>query len=136
MLAVGCAQNCDRLAAWRLPEPGVTAAPAYSPPAGGSWSLVFNSPSVNRAMAATEPREFAEYSRNDAALSVHDNGPVLATREWPERERPDLAYPRRVFLDPRADQLLFFDYESRYRAYRGYRSVPVSPGDGTWGFWR
>ena len=119
-----------------LPESPTLASPNQPSQAGGSWSLVFNSPTVNRAVNGVDPRAFPEYARNDASLTYRNDGPVLAGSEWPQRERPDLAYARRVYLDPRADQLLFFDYESRYRAVGGYRSVPVSPGDGLWGFWR
>lgn len=87
-------------------------------------------------MGDVDARQLAEYSRNDAALGYRNVGPVMASGEWPERERASLAYPRRVYLDPRADQLLFFENESRYRGAGSYRSVPVGPGDGLWGFWR
>ncbi len=136
LVAGGCASRnggADGLAAWRLGE-AEGPARARGASAGGSWGLVFNSPTVNRAHAGTDAREFAEYSRNDAALGYRDQGPVMASSEWPERERASLAYPRRVYLDPRADQLLFFEHESRYRG--SYRYAPVAPGDGLWGFWR
>jgi hypothetical protein len=138
----GRGERCEnRMAAWRLGEAETRpdarrGRDEVQGHAGGSWSLVFNGPTVNRALAGTEPREFAEYSRNDGALSYRNDGPLLASSEWPERERASLAYSRRVYLDPRADQLLFFENESKYRGSSGYRSAPVVPGDGLWGFWR
>ena len=101
---------------------------------GPSWHSVFQGPSVVGALAMTDPRQSPEFSRNDAAMNPRPDGPILATNEWPERERASLAYARRVFIDTRADQFLFFENESRYRPV--YRTVPVTPGDGYWGFWR
>lgn len=143
-LAGGCASQSHCLTEQvRLPDTAYTqtrsthrAPPERRAPieegAGSTWSLVFNAPGVARAHAATEPRRFADYSRNDAALNVRPITPVLASSEWPERERPSLAYARRLRLETRADEILFFERESRYRPR--YYSVP-SGGGGAWGFW-
>jgi hypothetical protein len=105
--------------------------------AGGSWSLVFSDPMVNDH-GNLDSRDSAEYGRNDYAMAARQDGPLLATAEWPERERASLAYPRRVFLNNQPDQLLFFENESLYRSgvYGRYRTTPSAPGDGVWGFWR
>jgi hypothetical protein len=81
----------------------------------------------------------AEYSRNDQALSPRPDQPLLASTEWPERERASLAYPRYVYLSNQPNQLLFFENESKYRGYAGYGgylSIPAAPTQGVWGFWR
>jgi hypothetical protein len=105
--------------------------------AAGSWALVMQSPRTTQLLAGADPRSADEYSRNDAALGAGRDGPILATSEWPERERPDLYYARRIQLETRADELLYFDRESRYRG--GYRYGTYGgnvSGSGTWGFWR
>ena len=110
---------------------------------GGSWALVMQSPRTAQMLAGTDARSAAEYSRNDGALGAGRAGPLLATSEWPERERPDLYYARRVQLETRASELLYFDTGSRYSGYRGgYRGSYGSGGggyergSGTWGFWQ
>ncbi len=100
----------------------------------GGWQLVLNSPMTTRALRGTDPRELAEYGRNDGALAYRVEGPVLANDEWPERERPDLFYARRVQLERRADEILYFDRESRY--WGGSRRGYWGGDQGTWGFWR
>jgi hypothetical protein len=98
---------------------------------------VFNAPAVTRALEETDPSQFAEFSRNDESLSYRPDMPVMASAEWPERERASLAYPRTIFLSTRADELTFFENESRYRGTGGYyRSTTIAPGNGAWGFWR
>lgn len=109
---------------------------------GGSWALVMHSPRTAQLLAGADPRSAAEYSRSDAALGAGRDVPLLATSEWPERERPDLYYARRVQLETRASELLYFDTGSRYGGYRrGYRGSYGSGGgyergSGTWGFWQ
>src|SRR5262249_10800783 len=134
-----CAERCEarQCREWERPArwPSRLAEVSRPDPAnqsGGSWSLVFNTPTGTRGTGGAGPEEFAEYSRNDGVLAARPDGPLLATAEWPERERVSLEYPRRVFLDNRPDQLLFFEYESRYGyGYRGgYRSSPVGPAYG------
>lgn len=135
---VGCAASMQRdasLAPYRAGEPGAME------PAGGSWALVMPTPRTAQLLGASDPRNAPEYARNDGLLGAGRDGPLLATAEWPEVERPDLYYARRVQLETRAEELLFFDRESRYRGwYRGgYNSggggaYPASQG--TWGFWR
>lgn len=107
-----------------------------------SWDLVFDSPSVNRALASADRTGFAEFHRADRRLNVRPDAPLLASNQWPEAERASLAYPRRVSIPTRADSLLFFEGESERRGYRGdgagaWRggSSYAEPG-GTWGFWR
>lgn len=103
---------------------------------GGSWALVMQSPRTTQMLAGTDPRSAAEFARNDAVLGSGRDGPLLATSEWPERERPDLYYARRIQLETRASELLYFDTGNRYRG--GYRSSGggYEGGSGTWGFWR
>ncbi|MBY0311275.1 MAG: hypothetical protein K2W85_04335 [Phycisphaerales bacterium] len=103
----------------------------------GSWSLVMNSPSVAMALADIEPRRLPEYSRNDRALNVRTFGPLTASNQWPEPQRPSLAFSRRVYLNPRADTVLFFETEPRgYRGSRSNYGPSGYPGDGAWGGWR
>lgn len=101
--------------------------------AGSTSALVF------QGFDAAGSHSHAELSRNDAALSPHADGPLLATTEWPERERASLAYPRHIYLNNRPDSLLFFENESKYRwggASGGYRGAPTTSHHGVWGFWR
>jgi hypothetical protein len=109
--------------------------------AGGSWAAVLHTPGVARITQYADLTTLPEYARNDAALGNSPRGPLLATAQWPEPARPDLAYPRRVFLDPRPDAITFFQAgPTSYAPYRTYPGAPnyVVPGDGggAWGFWR
>lgn len=117
----------------RTPHRQTTARPYPIEEGGGTtWALVLNAPGVARAHAATDPSQFAEYARNDAALGARPSTPVLATNEWPQRARPSLASARRLRLETRADEILFFEPESRYRPHYYHYNTG---GDGAWGFW-
>ncbi len=111
--------------------------------AGGTWALVMDSPRTAAWIdaAGEEPSAWTEYARNDASLAYRPEQPLLATTEWPERERADLYYTRRVALSTRAEDLTFFDYESRYYPYGRngagtYRGALGPYNVGTYGFWR
>lgn len=94
----------------------------------GSWAMVFPSSRVALAMVDVDPRGLPEYSRNDRALNVRTFGPLTASTQWPDPQRPSLAFPRRVYLNPRADTILFFENEPR-----GYRSSRSDYDTG--GYW-
>ncbi len=127
----GCGAQLDR-ASWR--DGGVRGRDQWDG-GGGSWALVMNSPRTGMMLAGVDASAMPEYARNDAALGYREEGPVLASNEWPERERPDLYYARRLQLETRADQVLYFDSATRYGG-GGYRRGSSEGGSGTWGFWR
>jgi hypothetical protein len=127
----GCAARMERSSA-RGAGPGNPAEEWEG--AAGSWALVMQSPRTTQLLAGMDPRSASEYSRNDAAMGAGRDGPILATNEWPQQERADLYYARRIQLETRASELLYFDRESRYRD--GYRYGTYGGGSGTWGYWR
>lgn len=104
----GCAAPSERVATARRPV-------VMREGAGGSWALVFNSPRTQSVLGDADPSAFREYARNDDALGYRPEGPVMASNEWPERALPDLYSARRVQLETRATELLYFDRGGRGR---------------------
>lgn len=94
---------------------------------GGSWSLVFNAPSIEQSLASADARLFDEYSRNDARMNVRDDRPLTTRDQWPERARASLAYPRRIWIDTRPNVVQIYD--------DGWRVPPHAyPPRSTW-YW-
>ncbi len=103
----------------------------------GSWAMVMHTPGVASAFADVDPRRLTEFSRNDRSLSVRTFGPVTASGQWPEPSRASLSSPRRVYLNPRADTVLFFESDaSDGRPWRSFYGRSGYPVDGAWGGWR
>lgn len=95
---------------------------------GGAWEAVVASAFVNQRLAGQDPRSAPEFARADARLSTAD-GPILATREWPEPARASLDRPRRIYLPTRAENLLYFEQE------RGVRSSTSGPNTRDYRWW-
>lgn len=99
---------------WRTADPQQQNAPIYPSRFVGnqasSAELVFASPSVTRHMLASGQDEQSswEFARADGALNMRSDGPMLATNQWPEPERASLLYPRRIWIDTRANTLTYF----------------------------
>lgn len=75
--------------------------------AGSAWEAAL--PAAMLARSPQDPRALPEFSRNDASLNPRHAQPVLATGQWPESPRPDLSHTRRLYLNPRADVILYTD---------------------------
>lgn len=85
---------------------------------GGAWEAALPSAATTAALGTADYRQFPEYSRNDLALNPRPVQARLATRQWPEDPRPSLARARRLQLETRADQVLFFEPEAIDRSER------------------
>ncbi len=83
---------------------------------GASWESVLPGP----AFAQVTPGP--EYSRRDAALSYRPDDPMLASSEWPERQRPELGRWRTLRLPRDASGVIFFQPapEDRGRDHHGH----------------
>ncbi|MCC6322573.1 MAG: hypothetical protein IT438_14185 [Phycisphaerales bacterium] len=66
-----------------------------------------------------------EYGRRDAQLSVREDGPLLATSQWPEPERASLENPRYLYIRDRDGRYTYFvpdrAYSPRYWTGWGWR---------------
>ncbi len=82
---------------------------------GGAWEVV-----LPGAATAQELAQGVEQSRRDDALSIRDYCTATADA-WPEPDRPTLEGARRLFLEERADEFLYFRTE-RERWRRGWRA--------------
>jgi hypothetical protein len=133
-LLSGCAANLER-----RPR-----SEAFAGNQAGSWELVFPSPTTIAYAGDADPRTLPEYSRADSRLNTRPNTPLLASNQWPEPDRPSLRYQRRIYIDPRPENLLFFETRSDYYGPRSgyytgnttYYNYDAAPAQGTWGFWR
>lgn len=100
-----------------------TLAVSPQPAAGGSWSAVLPGQGVGRQAGISDTQQpFAAapgwiLSRNDSALSARAVEPLLATTDWPERERPSVQRPIliRVYEQPGR----FYSYRPQHRRYSG-----------------
>lgn len=90
---VGCAATVPRGA---LPVGGAL---------GTASEAVFVRPELAGAIASAEG---AEFGRRDAALSVREAQPLLATAQWPEEERASLERRRYITVSTSASTFLFF----------------------------
>lgn len=75
---------------------------------GAAWEAVFLPAGTAAAQVGSEPASRAEYSRLDGALSLREDGVLLATAQWPEPARPSVERVRRVFQERDARTALFF----------------------------
>lgn len=118
----------------RTTDPNQPNAPIYPSRFVGnqasSAELVFASPSVTRRMLASGQDEQSswEFARSDAALNMRTDGPMLATNQWPEPERASLLYPRRIWIDTRANTLTYFPTASEAVGAWRWRSSSTSWG--------
>jgi hypothetical protein len=138
----GCAPDGERAAEWTEPlfsesirdhRRPAARADAHTGDSLTSANLVFASPGVVQSgHAATELAYRPEFARRDAALGLRPSEPLLATREWPEADRSDLAAYRRLWLrdDPR--EVIYFEPTSdpRSRRHRYHNSHT-----GGWAWW-
>ena len=76
---------------------------------GGAWEVVLPGADVSQELAYG-----AEASRRDAALGGCDEAP-------PMEERPSLDDARRLFLDHRANEFIYFVPPRRDRSWYGWR---------------
>jgi hypothetical protein len=83
--------------------------------AGRSWAVVFPMPEVADRQGGVDAAAFPEYARRDDLMVIRPIGPLLASEQWPVAERDSLSNPRRVYINTRADELLFFERDSLYR---------------------
>lgn len=95
---------------------------------GSAWEAALPSASVVAALGPYDPSHSPEFARNDGALSPRPAQARLATRQWPEDPRPSLAHARRLQLETRPDQVLFFEPVNR----RGDRTYDSGSG---WNWW-
>lgn len=88
----------------------------------GSTSLVF-APLTPGVIDADAGLILEEAFRRDAALSVRQDGPLLATDAWPEPLRPDLLRSRHVRAFDRVDStntIFYFPYSRYEHGHHGY----------------
>lgn len=69
---------------------------------GGSWEVVLDG--ARLARAEREP----EIARRDESLNPRVDAPVTALDSWPERPRPSIDRPRRVFTTGSFREYLYF----------------------------
>lgn len=94
---------------------------------GAAWESVFATPFVQQRLG-DDQSQYPEHARADAALAHRPPQPILATREWPEPQRPSLTRPRRVYLQTRPETLLFFEPDPGAGSRR-------SPTDSAYRWW-
>lgn len=82
---------------------------------GSAWETVFATPEVDARLG--EMGEGGEYARRDGALAVREPRPLLATEQWPERERATIERHRRITFPRRAETMIFFLPERRAVRY-------------------
>jgi hypothetical protein len=63
----------------------------------------------------SQPWDWPEYARRDAALGAAPPRAVLASDQWPEPARPELTRPRYLYLWPSERTHVFFVPEPRRR---------------------
>ena len=88
---------------------------------GSTWEAVLPSPGTVQALGSFDARQYAEFSRNDAKLSPRPVQARLATNQWPEAPRASLSRARRLYLETRPDQVLYFE-STRDELYERDRS--------------
>ena len=93
---------------------------------GSSWEAVLPTPFVSGSPSYADASMYPEFSRYDEALNNRPPIAQLASNQWPEAPRPDLAFPRYIDLQPRARTLLWFESTGSYTPY-WYSSVYNSP---------
>ena len=94
---------------------------------GGAWEVVMPTPIVASSPSYANLDRYPEYSRNDENLSNRPPTAQLASAQWPEAPRADLAFPRYIDLEPRARTLLYFQPTGAYGP-APYGSGPVYNG--------
>ena len=86
---------------------------------GGSWAAVL--PGARVAELTAERGEPAWIdTRNDERLNIRTFDPILATTEWPERERPSLRRPVFVRIHRQPEGFIYYRTEERYEYRRGW----------------
>jgi hypothetical protein len=88
---------------------------------GSTWEAVLPSPYVAQGLGSYDARQYAEFSRNDARMSARPARARLATNQWPENPRPSLSRARRLYLETRPEQVLYFE-STRDEGYERDRS--------------
>lgn len=88
------------------------------PGAGGSWAAVLPSPRVLDLGPGPGPA-WAD-ARNNDQLNPRQVGPVLATDEWPDRERPSLRRPVYVRIYRQPEVFIYYRTD-RHRDYWRHR---------------
>lgn len=69
---------------------------------GASWETVLPGPKFAHVTPGPE------YARRDAALSHRPNEPMLASKDWPQQQAPDLGRWRTLRLPRDASSVMFF----------------------------
>ncbi len=128
IIATGCSSSVERRAdAWGgegTHTSKATAARSSAPSQGGSWELVFQSPSV--AAHADGP----EYARRDASLNPRGNEPLTALSDWPEAPRADLSRSRSIRVRDSESTFIYYFPSTDHRG--GHRHSGHSFHHSSW----
>lgn len=95
---------------------------------GGSSEALFLPPTTEAALADTDLSAMPEAWRNDASMAIENDGPLLATSQWPTPERPSIERYRYVSMPRNAGTVLIFLPQQTWHGARG--------GHGGHGHWR
>jgi len=126
IIAAGCSSSVERRAdAWGG-EGAQTSNTARGSSAsqGGSWELVFASPS------SASHVDGPEYARRDASLNPRGNQPLTALDSWPEAPRADLARSRSVRVRDSESAFIYYFPSTDNRGHN--RSSGHSSGRSGW----